>query len=463
MKRNRFGKIVATIGPSSNAPEMLEKLFLSGVDVFRLNCSHGTIGLDHTHKLIRDLGKKHGYTPTIIWDLQGPKLRVGKFANGKEYVNTGDKFCFDLDTELGDRTRVNLPHPEIFQAMQVGATFSVDDGKVKVKAVECSHDRIVVEVLVGGVISNAKGVNVPDVVLPIPVLTRKDKEDLEFGLTLGVDWVAISFVQTAQDILDAKKFIAGRARVCSKIEKPSAIQNIEEVVETSDAIMVARGDLAVETAHEMAPILQRTLVDACHRYGRPIIVATQMLESMIESPTPTRAETSDVATAVYMSADATMLSAEAAVGKYPLEAVTMMNSVIEAVENDPQWIDALEYNAQDPDWTIVDACAYGVESMASISTAACIVMFSDNIENVIRLSRARPDAPVIVATTCSKLSSQAGLLWGVRTVLVEETKCMKDMVEKAKKLSLDLGYAEENDSIVVYADGDTPNMCITIA
>ena len=457
IKRERFGKIVATVGPASKSPEVLEKLFLSGVDVFRLNCSHGTHeGIAEIHKAIRALGQKHGYTPTILVDLQGPKLRVGKFANGKEVINNGDLFRFDLDDTPGDNKRVNLPHPEILQALKVGATLSVDDGKIKLEVVECSPEHAVVKVLVGGTISNNKGVNVPDVILPIPALTKKDIADLEFALSLGVDWIAISFVQQVEDVEMAKKLINGKAKLCSKIEKPSAIDCLEEIIEASDAIMVARGDLAVEVCPEMVPILQRTIVDMCHRFGRPVIVATQMLESMINLPTPTRAEASDVATAVYMGADATMLSAESAAGDFPVEAVSMMNSIISHVEDDPQWIDALEYNAQEPLWSVNDACSYGVEEMASIAAASAIVMFSNDYDSVVRLSRARPDAPVILATQCSELQSKAGLIWGVRATRVESCVEFSQKVKKAKELALSLGYAEENDSIVVYSDDGDP-------
>lgn len=457
IRRDRFGKIVATIGPASSSEEMLEKVFLSGVDVFRLPFSHGKHeDLGDVFKRLRKLGQKHGYMPAIMADLQGPKLRLGDFANGKETLENGDLFRFDLDKTLGDKTRVNLPHPEILQALKVGTTLSIDDGKVKVEVVECSHEHALVKVLVGGTVSNHKGFNVPDIILPIPALTDKDKKDLEFALGLGVDWVAISFVQQVEDIEMAKKLINGNAKLCSKIEKPSAIDCLEEIIEASDAIMVARGDLAVEVCPEMVPILQRTIVDMCHRFGRPVIVATQMLESMISTPTPTRAEASDVATAVYMGADATMLSAECAVGGFPVEAVSMMNSIISHVEDDPQWIDALEYNAQEPLWSVNDACSYGVEEMASIAAASAIVMFSNDYDSVVRLSRARPDAQVILATQCSELLSKAGLIWGVRATIVESCVEFSQKVKKAKELALSLGYAKENDNIVVYSDDGDP-------
>lgn len=463
MKRNRCGKIVATIGPSSNTPEMLEKLFLNGVDVFRLNCSHGVHEtLTEVYKSIRSLGEKHGYIPTILADLQGPKLRVGKFANGHETLNNSDLFRFDLDPTPGDNTRVNLPHPEILEALKIGANLSIDDGKIKARVVECTPDYAVVKVMVGGVISNNKGVNVPDVVLPIPALTKKDIADLNFALDLGVDWVAVSFVQKVEDIEMAKELIKGKAKICAKIEKPSAVEHIEAIAEASDAVMVARGDLAVEVCPEMVPILQRTIVDVCHRLGRPVIVATQMLESMITLPTPTRAETSDVATAVYMGADATMLSAESAAGSYPIEAVSMMDSVVTAVEDDPQWLEALEYNSPEPCCCISDACAYGISSVTNISAASAIVMFSNDMDSVVRLSRTRPGAAIILATNCEKLKGIAGLIWGVRTVAVDTCSDFNKQVGKAKELVVSLGYAESNDSIVVYSDINDPIISVVV-
>lgn len=457
MRRNRLGKIVATVGPASNTPEMLEKLYLSGVDVFRLNCSHGSHDDKRAvYNAIRALGDKYGYNPTILVDLQGPKLRVGAFANGKEILNNGDLFRFDLDRTPGDNTRVCLPHPEILQALKPGATLSVDDGKIKLEVVECSTEHAVVKVIVGGTISNNKGVNVPDVILPIPALTKKDLEDLEFALELGVDWVALSFVQKVEDVLEAKKIINGRAKICSKIEKPSAVEDIENIVEESDAIMVARGDLAVEVSPEMVPVIQRTIVDLCHHLGRPVIVATQMLESMITTPTPTRAEASDVATAVYMGADATMLSAESAAGSFPTEAVSMMSTIIENIEEDPRLFEMIEQDAQIPECDTIDAFSVAVDKISSISDCMTIVMFSNDLESVTRLSRTRPCAPVLLATTSKEVASTAGLIWGVTAVRIDHVSNLNDMVVKAKELAVKHKLAIENDIIVVYSDTENP-------
>lgn len=462
MERNRFGKIVATVGPASSSPEMLEKLFISGVDVFRLNCSHGTHGeKENIYHAIRDLGKKYDFTPAILADLQGPKLRVGSFKEDKIVLKEGDLFRFDLDTELGDSKRVTLPHPEILQALKVGATLLIDDGKVRVEAVECSPEYAVVKVIVGGIISDHKGVNVPDVVLPIPAVTKKDREDLEFALNLGVDWVAISFVQKVEDVLETKQLINGRAKLCSKIEKPSAIDDIEEIVKASDAVMVARGDLAVETAPELVPGMERMIVDMCRFYGRPVIVATQMLESMITTPTPTRAEASDVATAVYLGADATMLSAESAAGKYPAEAVSMMSSIVSTVEDDRQWAVCMEESKQHPIDTVVDGCASASQELANCSEAYAIVLFTDDFDIAVRLSRLRPCACVVLATTSKELLGQAGLLWGVRAALIKPVNDLAERVRIAKDLAQTLAYAEKNDNIVIYSDSDEPVITIS--
>ena len=463
MKRNRFGKIVATVGPASCSPEMLDKLFVSGVDMFRLNCSHGTHEeKEKVYHAIRDLGKKYDFTPAILADLQGPKLRVGSFKNEKIVLKEGDLFRFDLNPELGDENRVNLPHPEILQALKVGSTLLIDDGKVRVEAVECNPEYAVVKVVIGGTVSDHKGVNVPDVVLPIPAVTKKDREDLDFALGLGVDWVAISFVQKVEDVLETKKLIDGRAKLCAKIEKPSAIADLEEIVKASDAIMVARGDLAVETAPELVPGMERLIIDMCRMYGRPVIVATQMLESMITLPTPTRAEASDVATAVYLGADATMLSAESAAGKYPVEAVSMMDSIISTVEDDPQWIMRINETSPSPQATVIDGFASAVRELAGESSAYAIVAFTDDFDTVVRLSRLRPCACVVLATTSKELLGQAGLIWGVRATLIKATKNHAERVRIAKDLAQTLAYTEKNDNIVIYSDVEEPMITISV-
>lgn len=462
MKRNRFGKIVATVGPASNTPDMLEKLFIAGVDVFRLNFSHGTHeGHEAVYNAIRALSKKYNHHPCILADMQGPKLRVGTFENDKVELKAGDIFRFDLDKTPGNEKRVNLPHKEILEALKVGSTLLLDDGKLKMEVVDRSDEYAEAKVIVGGVLSNRKGVNVPDVVLPIPALTEKDLKDLEFALQLGVDWVALSFVQSVEDVINAKKIINGRARVVSKLEKPSAIDDLDAIVEASDAIMIARGDLAVEMSYDLVPVIQRQILDTCHRIGRPVIVATQMLESMITLPTPTRAEASDVATAVYCGGDATMLSAEAASGSYPFEAVSTMSKVIETVECDPRWRDMQDADCQYPEYTVLDGCSAALGVLSEFSSASAIVTFTEDINTVIRCSRMRPYAPIIVATTSLDLVRQCGLIWGCHAVLIQKlTGCP---IEKAREIVKSEGFAEKNDPFIIFKDEDTPMISVAIA
>ncbi len=455
MKRSRNGKIVATIGPASNSAEVIEKLYLSGVDVFRLNFSHGDhSGHEKVYNSIRSVGRKYHSFPTILADLQGPKLRVGTFENDKIILDAGDIFRFDLDKTPGDTKRVNLPHPEILEALKVGTELLLDDGKLRFEVLSCAADYAEVKVIVGGQLSNRKGVNVPHVMLPIPALTEKDKRDLDFALKLGVDWVALSFVQSVEDVEEALGIINGKAKVISKIEKPLAVRAIEPITQISDGIMVARGDLGVEMNPEEVPAAQRLIIDTCHRLGKPVIVATQMLESMIVSPSPTRAEVSDVANAVYGRADATMLSAESASGQYPLEAVSMMHKIIEATENDSSYVNSLDCDAKCPHQTLVDAKCKAAKDAAIFSRASCIVLFSDSFETVSRCARLRSSCPIVLGTSSDQLANQAGLLYGTYSVVVKKEFNLEKLSKIAVNISLDHKFSKTGDNIVMLNDFD---------
>ena len=337
MKRNRKAKILATLGPSSSLASTIEKLFIAGTDVFRLNFSHGSIE-EHRKNLnsVRSLEKKYNHSSCILVDLQGPKLRIGNFANKKEILKKGQTFVLDLNNKPGDKTRVNFPHPEIFRMLTPNTLVLINDGRIKLQIIEKKNDSLIAEVLNDGKISDNKGINIPDAILPISSLTLKDKSDLNKALEMGVDWIAQSFVQTVKDVQELRKLIDGKASIIAKIEKPSAVKNIKEIIQESDGIMIARGDLGVELPPEKVPAIQKKIINECREKGKPVIVATQMLESMIDHHTPTRAEASDVANAIYDGADAVMLSAESAIGKYPIESVTMMNKIIESVEIDKE-------------------------------------------------------------------------------------------------------------------------------
>lgn len=466
MKHYRCGKIISTIGPATSDSEKLEELFLKGVDVFRLNFSHGVHEWHaKVYEKIRAIGKKYNCHPTILADLQGPKLRIGTFENDKIILETGDDFRFDLDKTPGNTRRVNLPHPEIFEALQVGTTLLLDDGKLRFEITDCGKDYADVKVLVGGALSNKKGVNVPQVRLNIPILTEKDLKDLQFSLDLGVDWVACSFVQTVEDIENAKKLINGRAGVVAKLEKPLAIQAMEPIINASDAVMIARGDLGVEMEQEELPTIQRRIINTCHRMGRPVIVATQMLESMISSPVPTRAEISDIATAVYSGADASMLSAESASGQYPFESVSIMSKTIAYVESDPYCQCRLEEDTQLPQRTTIDAISAAAKDAAEYSCATAIVMFSDNFESVVRCARLRPRIPVVLVTSSVKVANKSGLCYGVYAVhenVFENKKFDTSVMSKAAKdIAKERKFAKVGDNIVVLNDlkGHSVEIC----
>jgi len=452
MRRQRSTKIVATLGPATSTPEKIETLFRTGVDVFRLNLSHGTHD-DHRARVqaIRALEKKVDRPISILWDLQGPKLRVGTFREGKVMLKTGATFRLDLDPTPGDSQRAPLLHPEIFAAVTEGAELLLDDGRVRLRIVECGKDYCRTEVVVGGMLSDRKGVNVPGVVLPLSPLTDKDRRDLTLGLDLGVDWVALSFVQRPDDIAEARRLVAGRAALMAKLEKPAAIDRLEEIVELSDAIMVARGDLGVELPPEEVPILQKRILRACRHAGRPVIVATQMLESMVNAPAPTRAEASDVATAVYDGSDAVMLSAETASGQYPIEAVAIMSRIVERVERDPLYRRMLDASHEEPEATSSDAITAAARQIARTLRAAAIVTYTTSGSTTLRAARERPDVPILCLTERAASARRLSLAWGVHAVITEDVKNFADMVQKAVAMARREEFATTGDRLVITA------------
>jgi pyruvate kinase len=450
--RTRKVRVLATLGPASGTPEMIARLFAAGADAFRINMSHG----DQAAKrpliaAIRALEREHGRPTTILADLQGPKLRVGKFANGGVDLPTGAAFTLDRDGTPGDETRVELPHREIFEAVEPGTRLLLDDGKIVLRIEEAIDDRIVTRVEVGGRLSNAKGLNVPDVVLPLAAMTAKDQSDLSFACEEGVDWIALSFVQRPEDLAEARRLIAGRAALLAKIEKPAAVQRLEELLEVCDGVMVARGDLGVELPPQAVPPLQKRIVESARRLGRPVIVATQMLESMITAPTPTRAEVSDVATAVYDGADAIMLSAESAAGSFPVESVAMMDSIADAVERDPAHGDRVHFTVTKPDPTTADALAEAAKDISLTVSARCIICFTMSGSTARRVARERPSVPLLVLTPRVETARRLGLLWGVHAVHTRDIGSFEEMVAKAKRMALRHGMAAAGDRVVVMA------------
>lgn len=452
MRRHRNVKIVATLGPASNDYDMIKALFEAGADVFRLNMSHGEHAeIRARHQMIRDIERDTGRPIAILADLQGPKLRCGVFEGDSAEIEEGAPFRFDLDDTPGDATRVQLPHPEIFEALKVGATLLVNDGKLRVKVDACGPDFADCTVVTGGTISNRKGVNVPDVVLPLAALSEKDLKDLEFVCELGVDWLALSFVQRAADVDQARELAKGRAAILSKIEKPAAVEAFEEILAVSDGIMVARGDLGVECPVQAVPPIQKRLVRKCRAAAKPVIVATQMLESMIDSPMPTRAEVSDVAQAIYEGADAIMLSAESAAGSYPIEAVTTMNNVAEEVESDPTYRDIIEASRTAKRTTTADGIVAAAREIAETTDVKAICCFTHSGTTAVKVARERPRVPIIALTPVTASARRICLTWGIHCVVGHEVERFKLAVVSAVRAAKAAGFVGLEDQVVVTA------------
>jgi len=453
MRRLRHAKIVATLGPASSDLDTIRALFDAGADVFRLNFSHG-IRTQHQERLelIRRVERETGRPIGVLLDLQGPKLRVGSFAAGPIRLEAGAAFRLDLDPAPGDERRVSLPHPEIFAALKPDTDLLIDDGKIRLRVEACGPDFAATHVIAGGALSERKGVNVPDVLLPISALTEKDRRDLDFGLTLGVDWVALSFVQRPEDMQELRDIVQGRAGVMAKLEKPAAIESLAAVVALCDAVMVARGDLGVELPAEQVPRIQKCIVRECRRAGKPVIVATQMLESMTQSPVPTRAEASDVATAIYDGADAVMLSAESASGRYPVEAVATMDRIITEVERDPHYREMLDASADARDPTVADAICASLRQVAALLPVAAMVTYTRSGWTSLRAARERPKAPVLSLTPDRDIARRLALAWGVHTVhLGSDVKNVDEMVSTARSTAQAEGYGRAGDAIVIAA------------
>jgi len=450
MYRARNTKIIATLGPASSDPETIEKLFFGGVDVFRLNFSHQT---HEDHKkcfdIIRALEKRVGHPIGIMQDLQGPKIRIASFKGEGVTLKQGQTFKFMLDEVSGDETHVHLPHPELFKVLEPGHHLLLDDGRVKVRITENDGKVLTSTVIVPGQLSDHKGVNIPDVVLPVSALTAKDIIDLEYGLKLGVDWVALSFVQTVEDIELAHKHIRGRASVLAKLEKPQAIENLDDIIQRVDAVLVARGDLGVEMLPEAVPTVQKNVVYTARTVGKPVVVATQMLDSMVEAPIPTRAEASDVANAVYEGADAVMLSAESATGNYPLQSVAMMDRIIKQVEKDRFYSKSLEASRPLSDHTTTQAITHAACNVVKSINAAAIVTFTLSGSTSLKAAKERPLAPIIGITPSSETARKLALVWGIYPKVSQEIDSFEAMVKVAKQSALKEGFASQGESLVI--------------
>ena len=452
MIRSRRAKIVATLGPASNNATTLQRLFVAGADVFRLNFSHGTHeDQAQAHGLVRDLEKTLGRASCILMDVQGPKLRLGTFANDRIALTQGQSFTLHLEAREGDATGATLPHPEIFESVRVGQRLLLDDGKVRLRITAVRPGEIQTRVEAGTALSNRKGVTVPDAVLGISALTEKDRKDLAFGLELGVDWVALSFVQRPEDVIEARKIIGDRALICIKMEKPSALEHLDALVALADGMMVARGDLGVELPPEAVPAAQRRIIAACRRMGKPVIVATQMLESMITSPVPTRAEASDVANAIYEGADAVMLSAESAAGDYPIEAVTVMNKIIIEIETSEFYAEKTAELAARAEATGSDAISAAAAATAKALGTRLIACHSKSGRTALRASRERPDGHILVVTPERTVARRYQLVWGLHCLTTHGLTDMASFVRRAAQIASLEGYARPGDTFVATA------------
>ena len=452
MRRYRNAKIVATLGPASESPEAIRALFEAGADVFRLNFSHGTHE-EHARRIaaIRALEEETGRPIAILTDLQGPKLRIGDLEGGAAELVAGDGFRLDLSEAPGNSTRVSLPHPEVFAALDVGTEILLDDGRLRLRITSYAADQAETEIVTGGILSDHKGVNVPNVVLDISPLGNKDRADLRFALDHGVDWIGLSFIQRPEDVAAARHLVDGRAALISKLEKPAAIQHLDEIVALSDAVMVARGDLGVELPPEDVPSLQKQIIRACRPAGKPVVVATQMLESMIHAPAPTRAEASDVATAIYEGADAVMLSAETATGAYPVQSVAMMGRIVTRVEKDPSFRGIMDAAHEAPQPTAPDAITAAARQVARTVSAVAIVTYTTSGTTSLRAARERPDVPILCLTERPATARKLAMAWGLQCVIAQDVQDFGDMVSKACRIAIEADFAKPGERLVITA------------
>ncbi len=451
-KRARQIKVVATLGPTTSSLETIRRLFVAGVDVFRLNFSHGTQA-EHAARVaaIREVEREFAHPIAVLADLQGPKLRIGRFTGGQVHLTPGQRLRLELGADGGTAERVPVPHAEIFAAMAPGHALLLDDGNVRLRVEACGPDHADALIEAGTRLSDRKGLNVPDAELPLSPLTGKDRDDLRFALDHGVDWIALSFVQRPADVAEARRLIAGRAQIVVKMEKPLAIQYLDELIDLTDAMMVARGDLGVEMPAEDVPTLQKRIVRHCRRAGKPVIVATQMLESMIGAPTPTRAEASDVATAVFDGADAVMLSAETAVGQYPVEAVAMMDRIARRVERDTLYRPIIDAVHHEPESTAADAITAAARQVARTIGAAAIVTYTSSGSTTLRAARERPEVPILSLTAHQATARRMALCWGVHPICTRQVTSFSEMVDNACALALAEGLVREGQRLVVVA------------
>jgi pyruvate kinase len=452
MRRQRRTKIVATLGPASSDAMVLERMFEAGADVFRINMSHTPHEALHSYvKTIRAIEERYRRPIGILADLQGPKLRLGAFRTGSALILAGETFTLDSDPSPGGARRVHLPHPEILESLKTGHRLLIDDGKLKLIVTDANAERAVTRVEIGGRISDRKGVSLPDTLLGVSALTEKDRKDLEASLEAGVDWIALSFIQRPDDIAEAKKLVRGRAAVLAKIEKPAAIGCLEQILELTDALMVARGDLGVEMPLERVPGLQKRILRAARKAGKPVVVATQMLESMVTLPVPTRAEVSDVATAVFDGADAIMLSAESAVGAHPVGAIETMNRIAEEVERDPSYFAGLEAQRVAPEATGADAISAAARQIAETLDLGAILCLTSSGATAMRIARERPKPPIVALSPKIETVRRLSILWDAHCVQMDDERDLDVTIKRACSIAFREGIVKTGQRVLLVA------------
>jgi pyruvate kinase len=452
LRRNRRVKILATLGPSSDSKSTIAALFAAGADVFRINMSHA----DHATMrrlidTIREVEAESGRPIGIVCDLQGPKHRLGAFAGGHVNITPGDTLVLDSSAELGTAKRIQLPHPEILSALKPGDRILIDDGRVQLIAEQCDGDSVTARVVSGTKLSDRKGVSMPDTEIDQSAMTDKDRRDLDQVIAAKADWVALSFVQRPDDLAEVRKVSRGRIGILAKIEKPQAIERLDEIIDLADAIMVARGDLGVEMPLEAVPGIQKQITRKCRRAGKPVVIATQMLESMINASVPTRAEVSDVATAVFEGADAIMLSAESAAGDYPVEAVKMMNAIAETIERDPNYRTILTAQRPEAEATGADAISLAAREIAETLKLSAILCYTSSGATGIRAARERPSLPIVTLSPVVRTARRLALVWGLHCVVTEDARDLDDMVNRACRIAVEEDYADPGDRVIITA------------
>ena len=435
IKNYRKTKILATIGPSSEKITKIEKLISSGVDAFRINCSHTTESQFESYiKNIRKVEKKLKKPIGILIDLQGPKLRIGEIENNIP-LKRGQKLLFINSKKSSKSNEVPLPEEKVFKSIKVNHPIFIDDGKIKLKVLKVYKNIIETKVLLEGVLKSKKGINLPETVLKNSALTSKDKKNVKKGIELGVDWIALSFIQSPEDIKDLRKICKKNVSIMAKIEKPTALNHINKITELADGLMIARGDLGVELPIQDVPSWQKRIIREARMQGKPVVVSTQMLESMITSKTPTRAEVSDVATAVFEGSDAVMLSAESAIGDNPELAVKMMDKIAHSVEKNPNYSSILSAQLEETPDSTPDAIATAARSLASELNSPIIVCYTESGSTGIKVSRVRPKQMILTVTPIIKTARKLTLVWGVKCIVQKDANNLEQMIRMTKAYS----------------------------